>query len=116
MRRERDTCRQPQVDNLLARNGWDRNQVLPEVEQVHIAGQYGVSGFDPQQGYDAREPTWAEDDGPFPSETEAMQAAKAWLAAKGSGAQVEILHFVTDKRAEVVAVATQGGGERIGSL
>jgi hypothetical protein len=112
VRRGRDEVHRRQVEELLRHYGVDDASAPPHgIELDDLTGQFGVSGFDSVQAYDAREPTWTDD--PFPSESEAVLAAERWLATQGAEAQVEVLRFVGRSEAEIVAVVTPGGIERI---
>jgi hypothetical protein len=125
VRRERDTRHLVLLEELRRHHGIGNGVPLsPSTEDDIPSGPYSLSGFDTQQSYDAREPTWSEDQC-FPSESEALRAARNWLAGQGREAQVEILHFmanpegevvagvVADVVAHVVAVVTQSGVERV---
>ena len=115
VRGERAELERRRMEDLRRRYGIDDTAAAPLAmgADEDVTGQFGVAGFDSPQEYEAGEPTWGEDL-LFPSEDEAVAAARAWLASLGSEAQVEIHHFVSDRDAEVVAVVTQGAIERIG--
>jgi hypothetical protein len=101
------------ADETCGRRAVDTSGAAPAREDDEgAAEQFGVSGYDSDHDYEAREPTWTEDG--FASEDEAVVAAEHWLATRDDEALVEILQFVSNEEAAVVAVVTPGGMDRVG--
>jgi hypothetical protein len=73
---------------------------------------YVLSGFETQTAYEARETSWEPED-EFADVASAEAIAQAWVVARGSEAQVEVIRL-EGQVGDVVAVVTCDGTEYIG--